>query len=84
MARFVAAFMTALFAMAATANASPSSPVSFGVGRSQFYINNATETLLLEHNVSSAHDFATVNFCWITGDPLNQTTGQAGPSKILL
>ncbi len=81
MARFTAAF---LGIMAATANAaSPSSPMSFGVGRSQFYINNATETLLLEHNVSSAYDFATVNFCWITGDPLNQTTGQAGPSKIL-
>ena len=54
------------------------SPVSFGVGRSQFYISNATETELLQHNVSEAHGFATVNFCWITGDPLNSTTGQAG------
>jgi len=46
------------------------SPASFGIGKSQIVISPQNETLLLEHTVSPGMDIASINFFWITGDPV--------------
>lgn len=47
-----------------------SSPSSFGIGKSQIVISPTNETELLLHTVSPGVSTASINFFWITGDPV--------------